>query len=162
MNGIIKQKVILVDVDGTLSDNEHRQHWLDKEKHSGLTEDERWDVFFASCFLDKLKLSTAAVVNAMFKEGFRPVIFTGRPERYKEMTREWLNYHQVPFVAIYTRKDDDRRPDHEVKEGMLTQLYLDLGVTKHDIALVLDDRDSVVAMWRRIGLTCFQVAPGDF
>jgi hypothetical protein len=27
---------------------------------------------------------------------------------------------------------------------------------------VLDDRDQVVRMWRDLGLTCVQVAPGDF
>jgi hypothetical protein len=27
---------------------------------------------------------------------------------------------------------------------------------------VLDDRDQVVTMWRGLGLTCLQVAPGDF
>jgi hypothetical protein len=27
---------------------------------------------------------------------------------------------------------------------------------------VLDDRDQVVRMWRDLGLTCAQVAPGDF
>ena len=34
----------------------------------------------------------------------------------------------------------------------------------HNIALfcVADDRQKVVDMWREIGLTCFQVAPGDF
>ena len=30
------------------------------------------------------------------------------------------------------------------------------------VAAVLDDRDSVVAMWRAMGLTCLQVAPGAF
>ncbi|WP_435575134.1 hypothetical protein [Burkholderia plantarii] len=30
------------------------------------------------------------------------------------------------------------------------------------IVAVFDDRDSVVAMWRDAGVTCFQVAPGEF
>ena len=31
-----------------------------------------------------------------------------------------------------------------------------------DVLCVLDDRDQVVRMWRAMGLTCLQVAPGDF
>ena len=31
-----------------------------------------------------------------------------------------------------------------------------------DVFLVVDDRQKVVNMWRDLGLTCVQVAPGDF
>jgi hypothetical protein len=30
------------------------------------------------------------------------------------------------------------------------------------VEFILDDRQQVVDEWRRMGLTCFQVAPGDF
>jgi hypothetical protein len=30
------------------------------------------------------------------------------------------------------------------------------------LVAVFDDRDKVVAMWRSMGVPCFQVAPGDF
>lgn len=30
------------------------------------------------------------------------------------------------------------------------------------VEIVFDDRNSVVKMWRLLGLTCFQVAEGDF
>lgn len=34
---------------------------------------------------------------------------------------------------------------------------------KYEIEFVLDDRDQVVRMWQEeLGLTCFQVACGDF
>ena len=32
----------------------------------------------------------------------------------------------------------------------------------NDIFMVVDDRQKVVDMWRDLGLTVFQVAPGDF
>lgn len=156
------QKVVIVDVDGTLSNNDHRQRFLDKEKYSGMTEDDRWECFFSLCFLDSPKIATIETVTALYKAGHRIVIFTGRPEKYREPTREWLNFHQVPFSALYMRPDEDRAPDHEVKEKMLSKMYMDSGFSKHDVMLVLDDRQSVVDMWRRLGLTCFQVAPGDF
>ena len=36
----------------------------------------------------------------------------------------------------------------------------DIGVD--NVAMVFDDRNQVVDMWRQNGLTCFQVADGDF
>lgn len=51
----------------------------------------------------------------------------------------------------------DKRRDSLVKRGLLEeigQLYAVRGV--------LDDRNQVVEMWRAAGLTCLQVADGDF
>ena len=33
---------------------------------------------------------------------------------------------------------------------------------KDDVLMTVDDRQRVVDMWRAEGLTCLQVAPGDF
>ena len=38
----------------------------------------------------------------------------------------------------------------------------DIFPDKNDIFAVFDDRQQVVDMWRANGLTCFQVAEGDF
>lgn len=157
-----KAKIFLVDLDGTLADNTHRQRFLNKELYSGMSEDDRWEAFFSLCLLDSPKIATIETVKALFKEGHRPIICTGRPERYREASKMWADYHDIPYVGFYMRSDDDRRPDHEVKKDMLEDIYRNSGYTKHDILLVLDDRQSVVDMWRSLGLTCFQVAPGDF
>ena len=55
------------------------------------------------------------------------------------------------------RQDGDFRRDDIVKQEILDK-YID----KDRVLFVLDDRDQVVDMWRRNGLTCFQVAEGDF
>jgi hypothetical protein len=49
-------------------------------------------------------------------------------------------------------------PDDILKEAWLREQFPD----KNNILCVYDDRDKVVAMWRRNGISCFQVAPGDF
>lgn len=54
-------------------------------------------------------------------------------------------------------------PMHEKEAGRKTQGILSgKNVMKSAINVDLDDRDKVVAMWRRHGLTCVQVAPDDF
>ena len=49
-------------------------------------------------------------------------------------------------------------PDDELKKRWLDQLF----TNTEDILCVFDDRDKVVKMWRDSGLTCFQVAEGNF
>jgi hypothetical protein len=57
-----------------------------------------------------------------------------------------------------------RKDDHSEKfisDEILKENWLfDIG--KKNIMCVFDDRDKVVNMWRRNGLTCLQVADGDF
>ena len=48
-------------------------------------------------------------------------------------------------------------PDEILKKAML-----DTFVDIDDVFMTVDDRQKVVDMWRENGLTCFQVAPGDF
>jgi hypothetical protein len=55
------------------------------------------------------------------------------------------------------RKDGDFRADNVVKQEIL-----DAHIDKDRVLFVLDDRQQVVDMWRRNGLTCFQVAEGNF
>jgi hypothetical protein len=74
----------------------------------------------------------------------------------------WLKFHGFdqryrPFQLLM-RPLGDNRPDEIVKEEMY-ELHIR---GKYNVALVLDDRQKVVDLWRRLGLTCLQVADGDF
>jgi len=72
-------------------------------------------------------------------------------------TEEWLN--KLPYFDVkhlFMRNSQDYRPDDVVKQEILDLL------PKNRIRYVLDDRQRVVDMWRRNGLTCLQVADGKF
>lgn len=56
------------------------------------------------------------------------------------------------------RPAGDKRRDDIIKAEIFDQHIRG----HHNILLVLDDRDSVVKMWRSMGLTCLQVAEGNF
>ncbi len=88
-----------------------------------------------------------------------PIIFTsGRPESCREDTEKWLNtFVRVPY-RLFMRATGDARPDWIVKY----EIYDREIRTRYDVRGVFDDRNQVVEMWRAIGLTCLQVAPGDF
>ena len=85
---------------------------------------------------------------------YETILVSGRPERYRKLTENWLVWNKIDFEVLIMRKDDDLRADHVIKEEILEEL---LGQGK-TIAFVVDDRKSVVDMWRKNGLTCFQCA----
>ena len=56
------------------------------------------------------------------------------------------------------RKTGDNRKDAIVKREIYETHIKD----KYQVDYVLYDRNQVVEMWRSLGLTCLQVADGDF
>ncbi len=56
------------------------------------------------------------------------------------------------------RAEGDNRPDSIVKR----ELFETHIRGSYNVHTVFDDRDSVVRMWRRIGLPAWQVAEGRF
>lgn len=75
----------------------------------------------------------------------------------------WLKRYIFPNdhindIPLYMRTAGDKRPDDVVKEELLAKIRAD----GYEPFLVFDDRQRVVDMWRRNGIQCCQVAPGDF
>ena len=109
------------------------------------------------------------------KEGFKIVIFSGRNDISFDRTVEWLEWNDVPFDLLVMRPDKFKPKSWPVAKGnpatpemrfmpdeILKKEMLDTFVDRNDVLMTIDDRQKVVDMWRAEGLTCFQVAPGDF
>jgi len=91
-------------------------------------------------------------------EPTRILLVTGREETCREMTKTWMDHNGVPFDALFMRPKGDRRVDYVVKQ----EIYEREIHHQYNVLFVLDDRNKAVKMWRFLGLTCLQVAPGDF
>lgn len=100
------------------------------------------------------------VVQALHAAGHRIIYLSGRSERCRAATGTWIAEHiGVPGEALLMRKDGDHRPDYVIKRELYERFVVPVG----PVTAVLDDRASVVRMWREdLGLTVFQVAEGDF
>ena len=103
------------------------------------------------------------IVESLIKAGDEIVPMSGRMEQCRDLTKLWLKLNVIgikPFLSrLLMRPDGDCRPDRIVKR----ELYENYVKGVYDITGVIDDRASVVKMWREeLGLTCIQVAPGDF
>lgn len=86
------------------------------------------------------------------------ILFSGRSETARKETLDWLDKYNVSFDALYMREDGDNRKDSIVKEEMFNRYIKD----KYRVIFAVDDRKSIVDLWRSLGITCLQVAEGDF
>jgi predicted kinase len=99
------------------------------------------------------------VVKAMAAARYHIVFMSGRSDACRQRTVEWLKGVFPDLSALlHMRRSGDSRPDYIVKRE-LYEKYVKPCFNTH---CVFDDRNSVVNEWRRLGLTCLQVAPGDF
>lgn len=109
---------------------------------------------------DKPNIPVVKLVQALAAGPNPPeiLVVSGRGEESRDDTLAWLYRHKVPFNGLVLRPEGDQRPDQVVKKEILDHL-LSQGF---EVEGVMDDRNKVVDMWRDAGLTCLQVAPGDF
>lgn len=149
-----KPPAIISDLDGTLCDCEHRVHHVRKP----LGQKKNWGKFFSEMDKDRIIWPIYDILFRYQSPDMNIVFCSGRPDDYRQLTKEWLQKTGIKYSALYMRKAGDNRRDDIVKEIILDFEIL----TKYKPLFVLDDRDQVVKMWRRRGLTCLQCAPGDF
>lgn len=119
----------------------------------------RWDLFHAEVDKDPPKPSIVELVK--FLDVFYSIIIvSGRsPEHGCGIkTEDWLNEHLGVnnYEHVFMRQAGDYKPDYLHKAEILDLL------PKDRIAFTIDDRDQVVNMWRKAGLTCLQVEKGEF
>lgn len=98
------------------------------------------------------------VAEILYNEQRPIILVSGRSSEHREQTIRWLQANDIHYRALLMREKGDCRKDAIVKQEILERDIL----PEWNVAYVLDDRSSVVALWRSLGITCLQVAEGDF
>ena len=151
---IRNDKIVIFDLDGTLALIDDRRDLATKD--NGKFD---WDVFFNpdNISLDLPNHPVIDMANLLHKQGFRIFILSGRSDVTHQATVNWLNDNGIWWDHLVMRPQNHLYlPDNDLK-----QMWLD-SIGKDNVAMVFDDRQQVVDMWRQNGLTCFQVADGNF
>ena len=151
---IRKDKIVIFDLDGTLALIDDRRDLATKD--NGKFD---WDVFFNpdNISLDLPNQPVIDMANLLHKQGFRIFILSGRSDVTHQATVNWLNDNGIWWDHLVMRPQNQLYlPDNDLKQGWLDT------IGKDNVAMVFDDRQQVVDMWRQNGLTCFQVADGNF
>ena len=157
----MNKKIVIFDLDGTLAIIDKRRIKAGKTADGKETKKMNWDVFHdpSNIHLDEPNMPVIKMAQLFAEDGFNIVILSGRSDKTERTTRSWLSRNRVPFHKLVMRpyKTMNFVPDEILKKDMLDK-HIDID----DIFMVVDDRQKVVDMWRSLGLTVFQVAPGDF
>lgn len=146
-------KTIIVDIDGTLLKG--NEPLVSEIREKGLEwlyghTPEEFGKLHGHCTTVEPIVQLVRMMN-----GFVDVVVcTARPDKYRGVTKDWLWDNYVPYTKLYMRSDGDGREDWEVKRGILAE------IDPKDVLLVIEDRESVVDMWRKEGLVCLQCAEG--
>jgi predicted kinase len=145
---------IIVDIDGTVARMVGRGPFDEHLVHT-----------------DELIEGVAEMINIAASSGVNIIFMSGRTDGCYEATEKWL-LEKMPWLDYFfppaenfvwelhmRRSVEDRgRPDDIVKYEMFHRHV----AKRYNVLYVIDDRNKVVKMWREIGLTCAQVAEGDF
>lgn len=134
------QDCIIVDIDGTLALRNGRNPYD-----------------FSKVDTDIVNEPVADILRTYINDTY-VIIVSGRDERCRIATKDWLLENDIYFDDLYMRPENDTRPDEIVKREIYDKYIND----NFNVKFVLDDRDKVVKMWRDLGLTCLQVYYGDF
>ncbi|QKW10334.1 hypothetical protein HUT18_31925 [Streptomyces sp. NA04227] len=121
-----RRPLALFDLDGTLADTAHRQHHLERKPRD-------WDAFFAAAPQDPPLAEGVALLRATGEE-CEIQYLTGRPERCRADTEEWLARHDLVAGRIWMRRNDDRRPARHTKVQVLRRI-----ARTREVRMLVDD-----------------------
>lgn len=145
-----RPRAIICDLDGTLCNIDHRLIHVKKEGKKD------WKAFFDGIG-DDVPYEWCDTLLRKFEE-YPIILCSGRPDNYRASTTNWLHEYVIPHTSLFMRERNDYRPDTIVKEI----LYLYEIEPYYTPFFVVDDRQSVVDMWRSHGLTVLQCQDGNF
>jgi phosphoglycolate phosphatase-like HAD superfamily hydrolase len=128
------------DLDNTLADTAHRQRFLEHRPRD-------WDGFFAAAPHDPPIAEGIALVLESAK-ACEVVYLTGRPERCRRDTLDWLAAKGLPEGRVHMRRDDDRRPARRTKLEILRRL-----ARTREVRVLVDDDELVCEDAERAGFT---------
>lgn len=165
---------IIVDMDGTVADCDWRrklafegptrhamscnsQNIIDRQcPECGGKAQKNWGLFYRDVEKDP-PIKPIVDLVAYLNQTYHVIVVSGRPtDEAGKGTEEWLRDKPFGVTHLFMRNAMDYRPDDIIKQEILDLL------PKDRIKYVFDDRERVVQMWRRNGLTCLQVADGRF
>jgi predicted kinase len=148
-------KALIVDLDGTLAMANGRSWYEYWKCTSDIVMEPIKEIMFG--------LLRSNVVSHI-------IFLTGREDSGRTAASLWLEtqvgvdwnqipvFYQIPVFHLCMKATGDHRPDFETKRELFDNHVRD----KFYVVAILEDRSKVVNMWREMGLTCLQVADGDY
>jgi phosphoglycolate phosphatase-like HAD superfamily hydrolase len=145
--------LVVFDIDGTLANIEHRLDYV-------RSKPKNWKAFDAGIPNDAVNAPVAEAFHALKAAGNTIIFASGRSDRTRADTMEWLQKHNLwnYSAKLYMRKDGDFRNDSIVKDEIIDEIVEDFGQLPD---MWFDDRPRVVRAVRARGIFVFDVYQGE-
>lgn len=143
-------KLLLVDLDHTISDAGWRDRLIPEDHRNG-----DWDAYHSALGYDQPIQEVVDMVLAMKFAGWSPVGLTARPGKWRDATEFWLRRNGITALnRIIMRPDDSWQPTAALKWKLFNEHFRPL---PRERVLVLDDHASVAQQFAANGYTVLQV-----
>jgi phosphoglycolate phosphatase-like HAD superfamily hydrolase len=145
-------RAVIWDLDGTLSDDRARAHFVEVEQ--GRTRD--WKSYFDAIGSDPPIAASMEVLRALHAAGNRVVFLTGRPEYTRRTTERWLKANGLTeYDRLLMRPAGDLRRSGDFKVGEVAKLR-----REYEIVCAFEDRIDVADALREAGVPIFLYGAG--
>tara|TARA_B100000989_G_scaffold160060_1_gene119507 strand:- start:6424 stop:6882 length:459 start_codon:yes stop_codon:yes gene_type:complete len=139
-NNSTKGKAIIVDIDGTISDRNHRLHYLEGKKN--------WKKFFEEIHLDPPIKEIIALVEKDNLDGYKVIFVSGRPENLRKKTLTWIKSNiEVEDFILLMRPNKDFRKDVIIKAEIFQHILLEYNPVK-----AYEDSPEIQNLWLKNNL----------
>lgn len=138
------KRAVMTDLDGTLALATHRRYSQFEHVSTDTPDPFVRDILFNLTQNDERAL----------------IVVTGRPDldNCRSDTEQWIQeVADLPLELLLMRDANDHSPDTLVKQ----RLFRENIVGQYTVDLVLEDKPSLVKMWRNEGLRCYEVANNE-
>lgn len=139
------KKVIVVDIDGTLTDTSHRNEYAEKKD---------FDTFNSLCMKDKPNLVMINLIKKYQEEGYEIHAYSGRSSLYQEQTIEYFKNLGIEFDLIKTRNEGNLIPSKNLKGSWIQKNIINEG---KELVAVYEDDDTVINSLRNKGYNVIDV-----
>jgi beta-phosphoglucomutase-like phosphatase (HAD superfamily) len=140
------------DLDGTLSDDRARAHFVEVE--AGRKRD--WKSYFDAIEEDPPIAASIAILHALHSTGVRILFLTGRPEHTRPRTERWLKANGLTeYDELLMRPHGEFRVAGEFKAEVIAEL-----MQRYELVCAFEDRVDVAEAIRQAGVPVFLYGAG--
>lgn len=143
-------RAVIIDVDGVISDGEHRQHFLSGKQ-------KKWGAFFAASPGDAPLLPAITLLDLVDLET-AVVLLTARPETIHDETVAWLNEFDVRWDLLVMRSRRDHGHSPDIKRLAVEELR----AAGFELVLALDDDRRNISMFEEEDIPALYVHSGYY
>jgi hypothetical protein len=137
--------IILCDLDHTVSD----AFWRDT-----MIGSVPWDEYHDNLKFDKPFQNMVYLINSLSSVGYIVIGITGRTEKHRQITIDWLIKFKIDIDTILMRPDDCFIKNWEMKIK-LAQDHLKDDLKK--VHFLIDDNEETILAFNKLGIATLQV-----